>query len=186
MSSEQARSQANYYGGADFDWDAYHKYRPEYPEKFFDLLFAYHQSTASGSAPGWDQAADFGSGPGTIVPSLLKRFRTVIASDLNETQIQLGRDVLLPKYGAQRIRLHVGKAEECDWLEDGTVDMITAAEAAHWFDDDKWVAQAARKLKSGGTIAFWLYFPSFALINPADPELVDLFTRLNFMRKSAS
>lgn len=183
VESAEARKEANYYGGDDFDWHAYHAFRPEYPQRLFDLLFTYHERTDTVNSPRWGLAADFGSGPGTVVPPLLTRFQKVIASDLNQTQIDLGRKMLIPKYGEDRVEMHIGKAEQCDWLEDGTVDMITAAEAVHWFDADKWVEQASRKLRSGGTIAFWLYMPTCALISPVDPRLIELFTKLSFMCK---
>ena len=65
----------NYFGTAEV-WQKYHDVRPAYPKALFDVIFDYHRKH-SGS---WDLAADFGSGPGTIVPELAREFKRVEAS----------------------------------------------------------------------------------------------------------
>jgi ubiquinone/menaquinone biosynthesis C-methylase UbiE len=42
-------------------------------------------------------------------------------------------------------------------LEDGTVDLITTAQAAHWFDLDAFFTESNRLLKPGGVLAIWGY-----------------------------
>lgn len=171
-------SQPNYYGAETLAWDSYHKVRPQYPQALFDLLFAYHGKHASSESDGWQLAADFGSGPGTIVPALLQRFASVQGSDLNERQVNMGRDSLVKAYGAERVGMHVGAAGACDWIQDGTADLLSAAEAAQWFDSAKWVAEAGRKLKSGGTLAFWYYSPNCTIVSHpgAAPHCAKLFS----------
>lgn len=154
QSAEAAKG--NFYGGSNFDWDNYADVRPAYPQKLFDLIFEYH-GEGGVHRPSWDLAVDFGTGPGVIVPPLLSRFQKVVGSDLNETQIGIARQSLIPQYGSKRLELHVGPAEKCDWVKEGTADIVTAATAIHWFDNQKWIEQAARLLKPGGTLAFWLY-----------------------------
>lgn len=65
----------NYFGTAEV-WQKYHDVRPAYPKALFDVIFDYHRKH-SGS---WELAADFGSGPGTIVPELASEFKRVEAS----------------------------------------------------------------------------------------------------------
>lgn len=43
---------------------------------------------------------------------------------------------------------------ECD-VDDGTVDLITVATAAHWFDMSQFWDRAARLLRPGGSVALW-------------------------------
>jgi trans-aconitate 3-methyltransferase len=59
----------------------------------------------------------------------------------------------------------VASAESLPFLENKSVDMVVAAQAAHWFDYPKLFAELRRVMKSGGTLAFWGYkdhiFPSY-------------------------
>jgi ubiquinone/menaquinone biosynthesis C-methylase UbiE len=57
----------------------------------------------------------------------------------------------------------VGKAESSG-LPDASCDLVTAAQALHWFDPPAFFAEAHRVLKPGGAIAVWTY---------VDPELVE-------------
>lgn len=158
-------AQPNYYGAETLAWDAYHQVRPAYPQALFDLIFSYRDGHVGKEKEHWNLAADFGSGPGTIVPALLQRFHRVEGSDLNERQINIGREALEKAYGTERVALHVGAAGSCSWIQDQSADIFSAAEAAQWFDAKKWVAEAGQKLKSGGTLAFWYYSPNCTIIS---------------------
>ncbi|KAK3058797.1 hypothetical protein LTR09_000362 [Extremus antarcticus] len=46
-----------------------------------------------------------------------------------------------------------GDAEDCSSIPDQSVDLITAATAAHWFDMERFWPTTARVLKPGGTVA---------------------------------
>lgn len=71
-----AKQDPNYFAAVDV-WSKYHQVRPVYPSSLFDLIFEYHRRKPSAR---FDLAADFGSGPGTIVPELLRAFKRVEAS----------------------------------------------------------------------------------------------------------
>ena len=51
---------------------------------------------------------------------------------------------------------HVTPAEHSD-LERESVDLITVAQALHWFDCDAFYAEAKRVLKPDGVLAVWSY-----------------------------
>ena len=57
------------------------------------------------------------------------------------------------------------KAEQSPFLSDGSVDMVVAGRAAHWFDYPKLFPEMKRILRPGGTLAFWGYkdpvFPDY-------------------------
>lgn len=48
-------------------------------------------------------------------------------------------------------------AECLPFLEDSSVDMIVAAQAAHWFDHTRLFPEMKRILRKGGSVAFWGY-----------------------------
>lgn len=48
-------------------------------------------------------------------------------------------------------------AEHSPFIEDGSVDMVVAGQAAHWFDYPKLFKEMARIVRPGGTMAFWGY-----------------------------
>jgi SAM-dependent methyltransferase len=50
----------------------------------------------------------------------------------------------------------VARAEESG-LEAGSVDLVTVAQALHWFDIDAFFVEAQRVLRPDGVVAFWCY-----------------------------
>ena len=54
------------------------------------------------------------------------------------------------------IEFRVARAEGSG-LEDHSVDLVTVAQALHWFDIDAFFAEADRVLKTDGILAFWCY-----------------------------
>src|SRR5271167_1073428 len=57
--------------------------------------------------------------------------------------------------GKPPIDYKVASAEDLSFIESGSVDMVTAGQAAHWFKQDKAFPEIARILKPGGTLAFF-------------------------------
>ena len=55
------------------------------------------------------------------------------------------------------MKYRVASAESLPFLQDESVDMVVAAQAAHWFDYPKLFPELKRVLRKGGTIAFWGY-----------------------------
>ena len=55
-----------------------------------------------------------------------------------------------------RVTYRVEPAEETT-LADGSVDLATAGQAAHWFQVDAFYAEVRRVLKPGGVVGLWCY-----------------------------
>lgn len=121
--------------------DAYVHYRPRYPDSLFDYL-----ATLTG---GQDLAWDCGTGNGQAAVGLARRFKQVIASDPSEQQIANAM-------AHPNVRYFVGAAEEPP-AEAGGADLVTVAQALHWFDFDRFYSALRAVLKPGAVFAAWGY-----------------------------
>lgn len=137
--------------------EMYLKARPTYP----DDLFEYLASIAPSNEFCWDCA----TGNGQAAISLSTHFKKIIATDGSEKQIKnaIARD---------NIEYKIGTAEESG-LENNSVDLITVATAAHWFNHDLFYAEAKRVAKQNGVLAVWTY--SEAKISAEIDSLMEWF-----------
>lgn len=90
--------------------------------------------------------------PGFMAVELSKSFDKVTGLDPEEGMVGAG---LQPDSG-KRITYSVGTAEHLDaaGIEDNSVDLIVAGEAAHYFNHAKCYPELARVLKPSGTLAY--------------------------------
>jgi ubiquinone/menaquinone biosynthesis C-methylase UbiE len=94
-------------------------------------------------------AWDCGCGNGQVAGVLAEQFETVEATDIS--QKQLDHAVQKPN-----IHYHLAKAEDSG-LAGSSVDLITVAQAIHWFDFDAFYREVYRVAKPGAIIAVWCY-----------------------------
>ena len=139
----------------DQDGGVYARFRPDYPEGVTAFL--------ADVAPDTRVAVDVGCGNGQLSVQLASRFVSVIASDPSIEQIAHA-------VRRERVRYAVGAAEAID-VGPASVSLVTAAQAAHWFDRPRFYDEARRVLVPRGVVA---------LITYGVPELEDeLSTRFN-------
>lgn len=138
--------------------DAYARYRPTYPAELFDWL--------AGIAPGRERAWDCATGNGQAAVELARHFAEVIATDASDKQIRSA-------FPHPRVHYRVAPAE-APGIEAGTVDLITVAQAVHWFDIPTFYRQAEAVLKPGGVLAVWAY-GIFQSITEADAIVDHLY-----------
>lgn len=119
----------------------YAKFRPAYPPELFSYLAALCRAH--------ELAWDCGTGNGQSALSLAAYFKTVYATDPSAEQLQHA----LPH---ERITYNVEKAESSS-LKDLSADLVTVAQAVHWFDLDRFYTEVKRVLKPGGILAVWAY-----------------------------
>jgi ubiquinone/menaquinone biosynthesis C-methylase UbiE len=137
----------------------YAKYRPNYPQE----LFAYVTSLATSREDAWDCA----TGNGQAAVGLAEFFERVIATDASAKQI-------LSAEQNARVQYRVAPAEKSG-LSSGSMDLITVAQALHWFDLDAFYMEAKRVLKSRGVLAVWCY--NLLEIAPEVDAIVNRFYR---------
>jgi SAM-dependent methyltransferase len=119
----------------------YARYRPAYPAALYDWL--------AGQSPARDRAWDVATGNGQAAVELSKRFRQVIATDGSRQQIAQA----MP---ADNIEYRVETAED-NRLPDHSVNLVTVAQAYHWFDHNAFLTQLERVMSPGGLFAIWTY-----------------------------
>ncbi|MBE7422936.1 MAG: class I SAM-dependent methyltransferase [Zoogloeaceae bacterium] len=119
----------------------YARYRPNYPAELFFWL--------AGIAPARDMAWDCGTGSGQAAVGLAAHFERVLATDPSRKQLEHAEP-------HPRVDYRVASAE-VSLLDTASIDLITVAQAIHWFDLEKFYAEARRVLKPGGIIAAWTY-----------------------------
>ncbi len=62
-----------------------------------------------------------------------------------------------PKVEYPNVEFREASAESSPFLEDGSVDMVVAGQAAHWFEYEKLFPEMKRIVRMNGTLAFWGY-----------------------------
>lgn len=119
----------------------YAQFRPTYPAELFTWLVPI--------CPAQDVAWDCATGSGQAALALTAHFAKVIATDASSAQ-------LVTATAHPRIEYRVALAEDSG-LPSSSVDLITVAQALHWFDLNRFYAEARRVLKPGGILAVWTY-----------------------------
>lgn len=115
--------------------------RPTYPP----ALYAWLAAQCGARTSVWDA----GCGNGQAAVALAAYFDHVTATDPSAAQIAQATP-------HPRVTYRVEAAERCT-LAARSVDLVTVAQALHWFDLDAFHAQTRRVLKPGGVIAEWCY-----------------------------
>ena len=124
----------------------YARYRPGYPPGVIQLL-----KTECGLSAE-SVVADVASGTGIFTRMLLENHCRVFGIEPNAGMRRSGEELLA---GHARFKSLNGTAESTT-LPDHSVDIITAAQAAHWFDPSKARQEFVRILKPGGwTVLMW-------------------------------
>ncbi|HMD17143.1 MAG TPA: class I SAM-dependent methyltransferase [Terriglobales bacterium] len=118
----------------------YVRYRPGYPAEVLDLL-----RVECGLQPS-HTVADVASGTGVFTRLLLEDGNSVFAVEPNAEMREMGVHQL---DGYAQLVSVAGTAEETT-LGTSSVDFVTAAQAAHWFDLPRARAEFTRILKPGG------------------------------------
>ena len=116
-------------------------------------------------APGTELAWDCATGNGQAAVALADEFERVIATDASEEQVENAK----PR---PRVQYRVAPAEESG-LESNSVDLVTVAQALHWFDLERFCGEARRVLKPQGIVAAWAY--KLATVEPAIDVVVNRY-----------
>lgn len=123
----------------------YKKYRPNYPAEYIDYLAEHNSLGPQGVI------ADIGSGTGVLSRQLLDRGFRVLCVEPNDDMRRTAEAELRDYPGFTSVN---GTAEHTG-LPGGCADLITAAQAFHWFDKDLFKAECRRVLKTVNVALVW-------------------------------
>ncbi len=120
----------------------YAKFRPTYPAALLDIL------NSDCGLKRDSVVADVGSGTGILCRLFLENGNTVFGIEPN-TSMRLNAEQTLWNFTNF---LSVAATAESTTLRAGSIDLITAAQSFHWFDQEKAKAEFARIVKRNGWV----------------------------------
>lgn len=121
--------------------DAYARSRPRYPPALFDWI----ADTCRAHESAWDCA----TGNGQAALAIAQFFVRVEATDISSEQVAHG-------FPAANIRYSTQPAESTDFPDAG-FDLVTVAQALHWFDPDRFWPELRRVARPGSLFCAWGY-----------------------------
>ncbi|HVT40366.1 MAG TPA: class I SAM-dependent methyltransferase [Gemmatimonadaceae bacterium] len=136
--------------------EQYLAFRPRYPVELLDYLGA----AAGGTALAWD----CGTGNGQAAVGLAERFTRVVATDPSA-------DMIAHAIPHARVTYRVARYQS--GLPDNSANLVTVAQALHWFDLDEFLPEARRVLLEKGVLAAWCY--SLCRIDAGLDEVIDQY-----------
>lgn len=136
----------------------YAQYRPEYPDELYQHILSYCISTSCV----WDCA----TGNGQVAKVLSKHFDKVEATDISQKQLDSA-------FQSSIINYSISAAENTSF-PDNHFDLVTVAQALHWFDFGAFFNEVKRVLKPTGILAVWGY-SSMKVNVQIDPFIHDFY-----------
>lgn len=131
----------------------YAKFRPTYPPALIQELITI--------CPSLNLAWDAGTGNGQFANLLSPYFARVVATDISEKQLS---------YAVQKPNIEYSISDSLRVnIADHDCDLVTVAQAVHWFKFDEFYKEVRRVLKKDGILAL----VSYGIMN-AEPKVNDI------------
>jgi ubiquinone/menaquinone biosynthesis C-methylase UbiE len=128
--------------------EEYRKHRPVYPAEIVNIL------RDEKALPAHAVVADIGSGTGLLTQLFFNHVHTIYAVEPNENM----RRQAEKNFADVKNFISIAATAEVTTLSPASIDLITAAQAFHWFDRDKTSIEFKRILKPTGFVALvWNY-----------------------------
>jgi len=140
----------------------YARYRPSYPADLFNYIIQFTTSQ--------QRAWDCATGNGQAAIALAEYFEEVSATDISARQLEKAITHSKIKYAVS--------SEENSGFSDNSFDLVTVAQAYHWFNFEGFKKEVIRVLKPTGIVAVWGY----SLVSTEDEALnnliIDFYTNV--------
>lgn len=135
--------------------DVYQQFRPGYPGALYETLAQLVPPVPESCV------LDVGCGTGNVTRELSKIYNSVYGVDPSEGMLEQARRV--PVESINPISWTEGFSESLPF-EAHFFDLITVAQAFHWFDADRFLKESKRVLKPGGLIAIFAEGPAPGMV----------------------
>jgi ubiquinone/menaquinone biosynthesis C-methylase UbiE len=119
----------------------YKKFRPTYPKAVYDCFLPLVKNKR--------RCWDCGTGNGQVAIQLASYFESVFATDISQNQLSHAET-------RENITYKIERAEETSFPDD-FFELITVAQAIHWFDFEAFNQEIRRVSVNGGIVAVWGY-----------------------------
>ena len=129
--------------------ETYNEYRPLYPKEMYDEILGLTKNRLF--------CLDCGTGNGQVSRYMADHFKKVYAIDISENQLKQAEKIQNISYRKERA--------EATSFHNNQFDLITIAQAVHWFDLKPFYQEVGRIAKNNAIIAIWGY----GLLNIGDP-----------------
>ncbi|XP_065896165.1 putative methyltransferase DDB_G0268948 [Dysidea avara] len=129
----------------------YSKFRPTYPPKVRQVISEFIKKNGGGFQKMVDVAC--GSGQGTF--HMADLFKQVCGIDISQEQVHQALEKS-KQLNIKNVEFCVGTAEKLPFADE-SVDLVTCAEALHWFHETTFYSEVDRILKHGGCLAAYGY-----------------------------
>ncbi|KAK7684020.1 hypothetical protein QCA50_012996 [Cerrena zonata] len=158
----------------------YNSFRPHYPASFYQILQNYVVNGDKSRVFPIDKAIDLGCGSGVASYPLLNFSKEVIGLDLSPLMIETANSLK----AARLEEMGIENQESINLaIELESVDLITAAQCIHWFDDHELFFRKAYKLlKPGGVLAYWYYIDP-VITDFSNGQTIDADSKAEILRK---
>lgn len=119
----------------------YAAFRPIYPAALYEFIFKH--------IPERNSAWDCATGNGQVAHHLASHFKEVYATDISQQQLD---------HAIRKKNIHYSKepAEKTDF-KGNQFDLITVAQALHWFDRERFYNETRRVSRPDSIVAVWGY-----------------------------
>ena len=133
---------------------AYATFRPTYPPALYEFILRHVKAKTDA----WDCA----TGNGQVAQFLSDHFDSIHATDISQQQL----DHAIKR---ENIFYSLCPAEKTTF-NDNQFDLVTVAQALHWFDRDAFYQEATRVCRPGAVLAVWGY--ALLYIDPPIDDLI--------------
>lgn len=170
MALENTDNEALVFSKATFSAAGYAAARPTYPPSLFRTILAYgNQNNRQGHR---GTVLDLGCGHGLISREMSPHFNRVLGLDPSKVMTEQASAMTREP----NIIFRQGRAEDLSFLQEASIEMAVAGQAAHWFEFPPAWRELARVIKPGGSLAFWGYKDSVLVGFPAASRILDHFS----------
>ena len=116
--------------------DLYQKYRPTYPPALYKFIVEFFETVIGTMS----SALNVGCGTGHSTRPLCDYFGHVTGIDISETQIQAARAA----HTRSNLSFMTSEGERLGSFSDGSLDLVTVAQAMHWIDQEPFYREEKR------------------------------------------